>query len=747
MARKKQSKKHNNKSGGRKQPAAKVQQQQQQQQQIQQANPPEVGAYASPPKPPPPNESSSAPPPVITATAAAEKRLIAELYTLSRSLLASLPGCAPDGSPLALPDHPLARLHAQLMDKVSELMALQRERASVRASTCNKANTDAGENSSSSSSSSITDRDNPKAWSTFLDWLNACGIQLGSDGAKDCPVEIRKSTVAAASTASDGEEENEDEEASLQPNNQEYGLFATRDLAYGEVVLKIPIDAMMCPYFDHVLTSKSVSSPVPPPPFDANRPLEQDLPLRPLCLITYLANERYRGRDSVFAPYLDTLPASSPTPLYWSVEEMRRSLALTSHLKRAVMMQAKLVWDYIQAREIIDETHKESSSPIEGLIPTRDFTFELFRWSTVTAHTRQNLIPHPVASSRRGANSAEGNGGDIEQAHGLVPLWDIINHEDSDRACRTDCEFADNTVDGAQIPSKGYLICHTPSNRPKGNVPCFHAGEEITMYYGARSNAQLLFNSGFVNCAEDITSSILSADEERLGSENGATPTSHRFNRNRTDCALLRLALPPAAKDSGLDRIREMIAARFGFRAFSDQGSTHDGLEAAEAAAKVIEAIGTKVTDTKTTNDESAPKTAAAGTSLRKATEVVMIEVNVSATGENFFPNDLRNALLLCIANKEELTNLLRNMDLYTRDEEGEPQELLKLGEKHLTLAEELVKVQLRRRRKNQESIDLANSRDRVSLQLALCDEETLSAWLNSFRSSIHASIGNTNEE
>ena len=746
MARKKQTKKHNNKSGGRKQAAAKVQQQeQQQQQQTQQANPPDVGADASPP-----NESSSAPAPApaITATAAAEKRLITELYTLSRSLLASLPGCAPDGSPLALPDHPLARLHAQLMHKVSELMALQRERASVRAS--NKANTDAGENSSNSSS--ITDRDNPKAWSTFLDWLNECGIQLGSDGAKDCPVEIRKSTVAAAaSTASDGEEE----EASLQPNNQEYGLFATRDLAYGEVVLKIPIDAMMCPYFDHVLTSKSVSSPVPPPPFDANRPLEHDLPLRPLCLITYLANERYRGRDSIFAPYLDTLPACPPTPLYWSVEEMRRSLALTSHLKRAVMMQAKLVWDYIQAREIIDETHKESSSSVEGLMPTRDFTFELFRWSTVTAHTRQNLIPFPVASSRRGANSAEGNGSDIEQAHGLVPLWDIINHEDSDRACRTDCEFADNTVDGTQIPSKGYLICHTPSNRPKANVPCFHAGEEITMYYGPRSNAQLLFNSGFVNCAEDITS-ILSADEGRLGSENGVTPTSHRhrFNRNRTDCSLLRLALPPAAKDIGLDRIREMIAARFGFRAFSDQGSTHDGLEAAEAAAKVIEAIGTKVTDTKTTND--APKKAAAGSSLRKATEVVMIEVTVSDTGENFLPNDLRNALLLCLANKEDLSHLLRNMDLYNRDVTGntserskdcEPQELLELGEKHLALAEELVEVQMRRRRKNQESIDLANIRDQVSLQLALCDEETLSAWLDSFRSSIHASIGNTNEE
>ena len=111
---------------------------------------------------------------------------------------------------------------------------------------------------------------------------------------------------------------------------------------------------------------------------------------------------------------------------------------------------------------------------------------------------------------------------------------------------------------------------------------------------------------------------------------------------------------------------------------------------------------------------------------------------------------------MLCLANKEDLSHLLRNMDLYNRDVTGntserskdcEPQELLELGEKHLALAEELVEVQMRRRRKNQESIDLANIRDQVSLQLALCDEETLSAWLDSFRSSIHASIGNTNEE
>lgn len=262
------------------------------------------------------------------------------------------------------------------------------------------------------------------------------------------------------------------------------------------------------------------------------------------------------------------------------------------------------------------------------------------------------------------------------------------------------------------------------------------------MYYGARSNAQLLFHSGFVNCSEDITSTEA---EAMLSNDNSNLSTSHRFNRNRTDCALLRLALPPAVKDTGLDRIREMIAARFGFRAFTDQGVDHDGIEAAEAAASVIETSGGAGTK-QTTNGKGEPKKLAAGT-LRKAAEVVMIEVEVSPV--DCVPIDLRNALLLCVADRDELTHLLRNMDTYTSREDtsaastsesgnrGVLQDLLKLEEKHLVLAEELVKVQKRRRRKKQESIDPANGTDCTSLKLALCDEETLSLWLNALRSHI----------
>lgn len=131
-----------------------------------------------------------------------------------------------------------------------------------------------------------------------------------------------------------------------------------------------------------------------------------------------------------------------------------------------------------------------------------------------------------------------------------------------------------------------------------------------------------------------------------------------------------------------------------------------------------------------------------------------MMEVEVSPV--DCVPIDLRNALLLCVADKDELTHLLRNMDTYISREDAsantsdsgngvESQDILKLGEKHLVLAEELVKIQKRRRKKKQESIDPASGTDCASLRLALCDEETLSIWLNSFRSHFDKTTGETN--
>ena len=59
----------------------------------------------------------------------------------------------------------------------------------------------------------------------------------------------------------------------------------------------------------------------------------------------------------------------------------------------------------------------------------------------------------------------------------LIPLWDMINHEDGRVTSAYDFE--------AKV---------TEFNAMRS----FSAGEQIRMFYGARSNAELLLHSGFV---------------------------------------------------------------------------------------------------------------------------------------------------------------------------------------------------------------------------------------------------------
>lgn len=47
------------------------------------------------------------------------------------------------------------------------------------------------------------------------------------------------------------------------------------------------------------------------------------------------------------------------------------------------------------------------------------------------------------------------------------------------------------------------------------------------------------------------------------------------------------MALPPAADDDRLDQVWEMIAVKFGFKAYVDQGCNHEGTVCAEILARV----------------------------------------------------------------------------------------------------------------------------------------------------------------
>merc|ERR1712088_27603 len=104
---------------------------------------------------------------------------------------------------------------------------------------------------------------------------------------------------------------------------------------------------------------------------------------------------------------------------------------------------------------------------------------EKTRWAVSTVMTRQNQVP-----CKEDINKTTNT---------LIPFWDLANHE-----CRSDSEIStdfDELLDGT--------ICMASRN--------FIKGEQFTIYYGNRSNADFLVHNGFV----DSTAGTREADDEQ----------------------------------------------------------------------------------------------------------------------------------------------------------------------------------------------------------------------------------------
>mmetsp|Transcript_9812 Transcript_9812/g.14626 ORF Transcript_9812/g.14626 Transcript_9812/m.14626 type:complete len:837 (+) Transcript_9812:522-3032(+) len=777
-----------------------------------------------------------------------EERILSELRTRTRSLLASMKGVAPDGAPFICvskkekqsvddnntetfrdekdgptKDHPLALLHASIVDLLEQLMHVQRERKCVvelnnheqntTTSLTNAQNEKCNTNEQkchdtiSLNNGGSSSRDDPQVWEEFNKWLSDCGIEPKEKG---YPVEIQKVVSNGGSNDSDAKAIG-------------YGLFATRDIMHDEIILEIPVPVMMCPYWRHCLDTTTASSDnsnnkhcsswcEPPPPFDSSRSQQEDELYRPLSLVMFLLNERWRGSRSLFGPYLDTLPRTYSTPLYWSLTALREFGHSTLHLKRAVTQQALNIWEYLQMRDAIINSHasqqRQGSKKTQNsdLIPTSEFTYELFRWATATAHTRQNLIPFFPHSSDTNQNDKMAVAApDVQNAYGLIPLWDLLNHEDSDRACRSEVTIVDDGKALIETEDEkerhDVLICRTPpahsdmtcdslqaaerenttdlegdgKNKCDGNI-CFRRGEEVTMYYGERSNAQLLFHSGFVNggllgkeskTAKEHDTDLLSVENSHVCSDDEdahwwtkVSRTVAGSNQNRMDCIVLRLALPPADCDGGLDRVREMVAARFGFCAYVDQGCHHSGLSSALAAAKAaqqdMDSCSTEEETKKELRSGKNETQEKAVGSKRDNGSAVMTEVSVSL--QDPCPGDLLRALLVCMANKEELAELLRNCNKYMDDSvikknwyaNGDVDDsILHLGYKHVRFIAALIEesnnnhgnILIPTKSKNERDVYAGmgkfwiNDQEvrRLSSDLRCTDQITLNAWFSSF--------------
>ena len=617
-----------------------------------------------------------------------------QLSTYVSTFYKALYNSPPDGSPFVQEEHILTQVYKKCLEGVQDVIKLQR----------NELNVQDVENSVQECQDTRHDK---FVWNNFRDWL----LEQGGVDLTKFPIQVRR----------------------LEGDNRsnEYGLFATRDIGYNETVLEIPSRLICSPFVeDYYNQGEKGDGNITTTSSSKHSTLEKEPELpRHLLLIAHLMNHQWKSKSSAsntslnYKAYLDTLPPPSyyndVNPLYWSYsEQVLLKQVGTSHLKRALLNQIQTIHDYLQIRKMMqerpssrktkDSCHGETTRRfLQGLdegIPLSDFTLDSFVWATATIHSRQYRIQDSIKMTESPQEYSILD-------HSLVPLFDLLNHEDSDRACISNLSIESNESEKGENDgtTRSYnLVVQTPPSlkncQEQENLPCFKCGEEVTLHYGERSSAQLFFDSGFLYY--DIPKSEV----------------QHNFrNLNRKDHFVLQLALPPVEMDEH-DKVRELIAAKLGFRAYVDQGCDHDGKHISKLAGECMVRFGeyenkaesrTKKVQNKTARDE--------GCTLIK-------EIPVSV--HDPCCEEVVAAMVLCVADRIELTQLLRNV---TSGNGGENLSAsLKLDERHVYLATQIIQHY-----KASSSYDENYETDLKKLGICerfkRCDDSTMRLWLDNF--------------
>ncbi|KAJ8309227.1 hypothetical protein KUTeg_014101 [Tegillarca granosa] len=168
------------------------------------------------------------------------------------------------------------------------------------------------------------------------------------------------------------------------------------------------------------------------------------------------------ARDSPLGPLiaedkiLQAMPNKYTTPLYFTPEEIQllkgspsQSSCMTHY--RNITRQYAYFYRLLQ------------NNPAASKLPIKDhFTYDDYRWAVSTVSTRQNPIP-----SKDGSKTL----------FGLIPLLDMCNH-------------CNGTISLDFCLEKDCSDCFAMRE--------FKEGEQIFIFYGARSNSEFLVHNGFV---------------------------------------------------------------------------------------------------------------------------------------------------------------------------------------------------------------------------------------------------------
>ncbi|WAR19299.1 SETD3-like protein [Mya arenaria] len=174
-----------------------------------------------------------------------------------------------------------------------------------------------------------------------------------------------------------------------------FGLKATKDLKEGEKFLTLPRDLMMTP--------KSAQDSCLGPFIEEDKILQV---MPSVVLALHLLCER-RTDGSPWKPYLDILPDTYSTPLYFTPEEIK-TLKASPAQSDCMSQYRNIARQYAYFYKLFQSESVQQSLPLKNV-----FTYDDYRWAVSTVMTRQNQIP-----------TSDGS----KMTFALIPLWDMCNH-------------------------------------------------------------------------------------------------------------------------------------------------------------------------------------------------------------------------------------------------------------------------------------------------------------------------------
>ncbi|KAI5054633.1 hypothetical protein GOP47_0029778 [Adiantum capillus-veneris] len=198
-----------------------------------------------------------------------------------------------------------------------------------------------------------------------------------------------------------------------------------------------------------------------------------------LLMMLFLMVEHIRGSSSLWAPYLDVLPTSFGTPLWFTEEELQELQGTALH--NATKIQLRNLGALFEDK--VKPFAEQVLSSVGAL--EREIDFKDFLWANCIFWTRALNIPcpHPFVFPKQVHSS---NNGDSQgKVMGLVPGIDFCNH-DPKGVVKWEVDGPEGAMTG--VPNSMYLKTDSP----------FSANDEVLISYGNKGNEELLFLYGFV---------------------------------------------------------------------------------------------------------------------------------------------------------------------------------------------------------------------------------------------------------